>query len=215
MRYLTAALSALFFAAFFSPAANAQMTTCNAVGNTMNCMTYGNNGNADNSGPSAAEGIGNLIASIGEKNFKKKIGRMLADGDCQGAIRYAYEKGRLELAESIKRSCGQPQAYQAQNTLPGVLNQIATNIRTPIAVDERTKITSVDAVGTQLLMMATIDDDMTQLPTALDQQLMKQFCTDEDLVPLYQYGASVRTIYHNRSGAEIGTILATKSRCMI
>ncbi|HEX4197451.1 MAG TPA: hypothetical protein VHZ26_08415 [Caulobacteraceae bacterium] len=41
-----------------------------------------------------------------EHVFRTKVGKMLADGDCQGAARMALERGRLELGQSIMAGCG-------------------------------------------------------------------------------------------------------------
>ncbi len=37
--------------------------------------------------------------------FRMKVGKMLADGDCQGATRLAFENGQLELGQSITATC--------------------------------------------------------------------------------------------------------------
>ncbi len=39
------------------------------------------------------------------RTLRKKIGGMLAVGDCAGATDYALRKGRLELAAELRRSC--------------------------------------------------------------------------------------------------------------
>jgi hypothetical protein len=49
--------------------------------------------------------LGLLIARMQENSLRKKIGKMLAAGDCQGAAKLAYEKGRLELGAQIAKTC--------------------------------------------------------------------------------------------------------------
>ena len=39
--------------------------------------------------------------------FRMKVGQMLADGDCQGAAHLAFERGQLELGQSISATCQQ------------------------------------------------------------------------------------------------------------
>ena len=81
-------------------------TDCTAIGNMATCNTSGGyrQPSADG-GTSLGKGIGSLISRIGENSFRKKVGKMLAAGDCQGAANYALQKGRLELGNSILQSC--------------------------------------------------------------------------------------------------------------
>jgi hypothetical protein len=46
-----------------------------------------------------------LFTGKRERLFRKKIGEMLANGDCQAAARYAFKDGRLELGAAIAQSC--------------------------------------------------------------------------------------------------------------
>lgn len=46
-----------------------------------------------------------LIRGINERKFEKRVGEMLANGDCTGAARYAFEKGRLEIGQAISDRC--------------------------------------------------------------------------------------------------------------
>jgi hypothetical protein len=52
--------------------------------------------------------LGLLIARMQENSLRKKIGKMLAAGDCRSAAKLAYEKGRLELGAQIARTCSPP-----------------------------------------------------------------------------------------------------------
>jgi len=49
--------------------------------------------------------------------FRMKVGKMLADGDCQGAARFAFENGQLELGQSITATC-KPNNATAVNSPP-------------------------------------------------------------------------------------------------
>jgi hypothetical protein len=40
-----------------------------------------------------------------ENALRKKIGKLLAAGDCRGAAQLAYEKGRIELGAEIAQTC--------------------------------------------------------------------------------------------------------------
>jgi hypothetical protein len=51
--------------------------------------------------------LGLLIARMQENHLRKKIGKMLAAGNCQAAAQLAYEKGRIELGAEVARMCAQ------------------------------------------------------------------------------------------------------------
>lgn len=56
---------------------------------------------------------GNLIGIIerfNDRSLRKKIGKLIAAGDCEGAAKLAYEKGWLEMGADIKRSCNVSEA---------------------------------------------------------------------------------------------------------
>lgn len=55
------------------------------------------------------EAMHRLIFGDPEKAFRMKLGKMLADGECNGAARLALESGRLELGQSISDTCRQQQ----------------------------------------------------------------------------------------------------------
>ena len=67
--------------------------------------------------------IGSLIARSRESAFRKKVGQMLANGDCQGAARYAYDKGRPELGNSISRACSPKPTAGLGTEAPGLRPQ--------------------------------------------------------------------------------------------
>lgn len=52
--------------------------------------------------------LGQLIAKSRENSLRKKIGKLMAAGDCHGASKLAYESGRLELGAQLARSCSEP-----------------------------------------------------------------------------------------------------------
>ena len=117
MPRFTAPCSCLFGLAIALGAcgAHAQMSTsnCIAIGpNLVHCdtMDMGPTANASpqagpNGGEELGRGLGILITRTRENNFRKRVGKLLADGDCQSAARMAFESGRLELGQSIMAAC--------------------------------------------------------------------------------------------------------------
>jgi hypothetical protein len=69
------------------------------------------------------EALGRLVFGDREKAFRIKVGKMLADGDCNGAARLALESGRLELGQSISETCRQQQGVALASRRNPPLNE--------------------------------------------------------------------------------------------
>jgi hypothetical protein len=89
-----------------------QLSTTNCIGTAhggMNCTTMAppsyqaapTDGDA-----SLGTGLGELLTGTGDRHVKRQIGKMLANGDCAGAEKYALTKGRLDLAQQVRSYCG-------------------------------------------------------------------------------------------------------------
>lgn len=96
-------------------------TDCMAMGPDM--ATCNSIGGGSGSGGRAASPVAVYRAIFGDKT-RKTVGRMLADGDCQGAFKYAFEKGRQELIDVVVWVCQRsgartsPQFYAPQSRAP-------------------------------------------------------------------------------------------------
>ena len=98
-------------------------TDCMVAGNMATCNTIGNSpvaeSNYPDGGVSLAQGIVALINSGKEKKFRKKLGSMMADGNCSGAADFAYREGRLDVGNAIASRCRTtPAAGSSLNLLP-------------------------------------------------------------------------------------------------
>ncbi len=140
------------------------MATCNTMDMSQPQRTYPM---PDISRPSVGGSntmrmIADLIARSNERSFQKKIGKLVAKGDCPGAAKLALNKGRLELVNQINSAClsnnganvtrletgkgtvGASEKDQIANPLPLeelVRNNIAKeNAALPIALDGVTTI---------------------------------------------------------------------------
>lgn len=94
-------LAVAFLASSTATGPVAQSTTdCMVMGKLVHCDTADANSEDD-----VGTNLGLLIARMQENSLRKKLGKMLAAGDCIGAVKLAYEKGRLELGAQIARTC--------------------------------------------------------------------------------------------------------------
>lgn len=90
-----------------------QISTTNCIGTAyggMNCTTmtppplppvqYSND-----SGTVLGTALGELITGSGDRHVRSQIGKMLAAGNCKGAVQYALQKGRFDLVETVRDYC--------------------------------------------------------------------------------------------------------------
>jgi hypothetical protein len=225
---LPSALLSLTF--LLAPNSNAQLTStnCMVTGDMLNCTSIGGqSGNDQNdSGRILGEGIGSLISNIGEKNFRKKIGRMLAAGDCETASRYAYEKGRLELGSSIASQCRRPPSAAAPSPrqapapeispleLEQALAHVAQTAKTPMEVFEKTTVSKVEARGKELLMTALVDQAGASLTESGRMRMRRAIC--EASAPLLKAGATIRVDFFEKSKSKsFDTLVTTRRDCFI
>lgn len=119
-----------------SSQAFAQSTTCMNLGGGLitcdtaqpqgnvrtECMQHGtitscNSTGGSNQGTAAGGSVLSFIEGINERKFNKRVGEMLAAGDCIGAANYAFAKGRLEVGQAIADRC-RPAPSAQQSSRP-------------------------------------------------------------------------------------------------
>jgi hypothetical protein len=96
-------------AAISATAAQAQLSTTNCIAGaygSLNCQTTGLSPQSSSGGTDlGAAGLGLFIARHREKAFQAHVGKLVAAGDCQGAITYALQKGRMDMAQQVRDFC--------------------------------------------------------------------------------------------------------------
>lgn len=218
--------------------AHAQMSSTNCMtmgGGMVHCDTMdmdAANGSED-SGYALGQGIGALIAKSRENSFRKKLGRMLAAGDCEGAVRFALEKGRIELGTDIARSCrpappmasayiskrpdapiNGPSSGVAPRDLEARLRDAAAAVHTPVAIDDMTTISKVEAIGNQILLTAKVNKEGMAFTDEKRVSIINSICALDGTQVLMQAGASLRIVYfEKKSGRQIGSVMATRQQC--
>lgn len=217
--------------------ASAQMssTDCMAMGGGMvhcNTMDMGGANGSGDGGYALGQGIGALIAKGRENSFRKKVGQMLASGDCEGAARFALEKGRLELGTDLAKSCrpAPPMASAYMNKRPsvpsngqmaniahseleGLLRTAAAAARTPVAIDDMTTVSKVEAIGSQLLLTANVSREGMNFTDEKRINIVNSICALEGSQTLMQAGATIRIVYFEKSGRQVGSAMATRQQC--
>lgn len=220
----------------------AQSTNCmNMGGGIVHCDTMPDMSHPQTGGGNTIGVIADAIARSNERSFQKKVGALLAAGDCMGAAKLAYAKGRLELGNQISAACSQrqgsvaPQPSTADRSLPTVSGAAASpltatipelerrlqlaaaraNAATPTPLDSITTATKVEAIGTQILISARVNEGDATLTDANRASVTNQICANMASPELLKAGASIRIKYADRDGRDIGSVMVTRTECGI
>lgn len=203
-----------FFLFIGTGEAHAQMD-CMAMGGGM--VHCNGTGGDDGSTAMVLQGLGDLLGFNGEKSIRKRVGKLMADGDCEGATRYALQKGRMELANQIAQMCRPTIATVAPaidpNNLQSELRRVAANARTPMTLNEGITISRIDAVGDQLLLTAIVDVQGVVISESFRRAATADVCVYRSSIPLLRAGATIRIVYFERGGREIGSVTTTRREC--
>ncbi len=126
--------------------------------------------------------------------------------------------GHPESGESITAS-RQPNLLSVANPVPGsnpntledTLRQVSADVKVPMNFGQNTVVTKVEAIGTQLRLTANISG---QVPLISQYDNMaSQICALEPQYQIFHAGASVRVVYLNAGGENIGAITMTRREC--
>lgn len=233
--------TAFAFAAFAcANGAFAQATNCVSIGGGMtHCDTMPDMSHPHNGGGNTLGVIADAIARSNERSFQKKVGALLAAGDCAGAAKLALSKGRLDLGNQISAVCSQRQAAinpRTSNadpsvptstgpssspltaTIPELENRLQVaaakaNAATPTPLNEITTATKVEAIGTQILITAKVADSTSGINDSDRSSITNQICANMAAPDLLRAGASIRIKYFNQNGQDIGSVMVTRVEC--
>ena len=214
------------------------MSSCQTMDMSQSQRTYHT---PDMSHPRTAGGntisvIAGLIARSNERSFQKKVGALLAQGDCGGVAKMAFDKGRLELGNQINAACSQRQSAIALQpstvnstanglgaspltaTAPELENRLQlaaakANAATPTPLDNITTATKVEAIGTQILITAKVNASSAVLTDAVRSSVTNQICANMTSPDLLRAGASIRIKYFGQNGQDIGSVMVTRTEC--
>lgn len=249
---------ALGFAVLFPASkAEAQTTNCMAMGGGMaHCTTMGSSGGMSNTdcmamGPDMAtcntiggggSTSGGAVGSpvdlyrmlFGDKT-RKQIGKLLAQGDCEGAAKYAFDHNRLEFGLKIQQSCrssdartytalsrapasgkGLAPAQQAPGTLYETVDYLARNASVPFTADTQAgtvAVTKIEAFNTQLRMNVQVNDPQATLAAMAAPANLQVICADPNFSKVLRLGGSIRLTFVRKSGAMLGTATETGQLC--
>lgn len=99
------------------------------------------------------------------------------------------------------------------NGLEGTLAVLADESQTPFNVDNVTTLARIEAVGTQLRRTYIVDFEGMTMTEEFRQGSRNGICAHPPFMPLLRSGATIREVYIERSGREIGAIMVAREDC--
>ena len=200
---------------------NGSWTNCNATGpNMATCTTMGGTtaepAGSSEGGYAFGQAISTILQKRAEASFRKKIGAFLAAGDCEGAAKFALEKGRLDVGPAIAQACAayrtNPTPVSASRPLAERLSLIASNAKLPAAIDQNTTLRALNAQATTLLVSASVKDPM-QFTSAQKESYARGACSADWFGPLIADGATVKAEFRDSVGRDLGGFTLTSKDC--
>lgn len=139
------------------------------------------------------ETVVDFIRGINNRKVEKRVGEMLANGDCVGASQYAFEKGRLEIGQAIAERCARlsatPRRVAPQNLpyeeLASLVKRAADAFQPGFDLGEGVIVQNFEADGGTLKVVANID------PASNPQGVTRIVCQNAGMQTVYGRGATV------------------------
>lgn len=192
----------LVAAAFWSAPGSAQVhcmdmggfLSCNGPGGSSTVTILGRESQAAQQGQQASGAtVTDFIRGINERKFEKKVGEMLANGDCAGAARYAFEKGRIEIGQAISDRCAgmsaRPRAPVSQNLpyeeLISLVKRAADVFQPGFELGEGLIARNFRADG------GTLNVTTNAGPASNPQSIKRIVCQNAGMQTVYGHGATV------------------------
>jgi hypothetical protein len=110
---------------------------------------------------------------------------------------------QLAAVESMLRTKG----------VSGTLKAIASQASLPVAIDNVTKLTRVEAEGSQLRRTFVVSATNVSMTVDMRTRVQNAVCASPFFVALLRSGASVREMYIKPDGTQIGVYLITRDSC--
>lgn len=114
----------------------------------------------------------------------------------------------------------QPKAQQAgieslirSQGLEETLKQIAAAVETPTTIDSVTTLARIEAVGTQLRRTYIVDLDGMTITDDFRSSVRSTICAHDALISLLRAGATLREVYVEQGGRQIGSVMVTRHEC--
>jgi hypothetical protein len=115
-----------------------------------------------------------------------------------------------------------PQAYAERAVAPpqvpstdvhAVLERALIDSRMPAPMDDGATLSRMSVIGNQLLLTAQFNDGTGKFSDSDRSRGENALCNFPGFLALLHYGASIRSVYVDQRGREIGAAMVTKQEC--
>ena len=129
-----------------------------------------------------------------------------------------FIKEQVRMMEhEVQTESGSPQAMIdsmiRSNGLEEALRRIAAQAKTPITVDEVTTLARIEAAWTQLRRTYIVDLEGMTMTEELRSRSLDGICAWPAFEPILRAGGSIREVYVERGGREVGVVMVTRAEC--
>ena len=97
--------------------------------------------------------------------------------------------------------------------LEEALRLIAAESQTPIAVDEVTTLARIEAAGRRLQRTYLVDREGWKITEKFRTRVRDGICAFSAFQPILRAGGTIREVYTDRSGREIGAVMVMRDEC--
>lgn len=125
-----------------------------------------------------------------------------------------------EATRLVEQAQTSPAAQQASiefmlrsNGLEETLRLMAVDSQPSIVLDEVTTLARIEAVGSQLRRTYIVDLEGMTISNEFRAGSTNGICAHGPFIPLLQAGATIREVYVEQGGREIGAVIVTRTEC--
>jgi hypothetical protein len=125
-----------------------------------------------------------------------------------------------ESTRLVEQAQTEPASQQASlefmvrsNGLPETLRLMTVDSQPPIVVDDVTTLARIEAVGNQLRRTYIVDLEGMTISNEFRAGITNNICAYSPFIPLLRAGATIREVYVDRGGREIGAVMVTRNEC--
>lgn len=133
-----------------------------------------------------------------------------------GVTVYIEEQGRRMEQQAQTEPASQQTGIEfmiRSNGLEETLQLMSAESQTPITVDDVTTLARIEADGTQLRRTYIVDLEGMTMTEEFRVGSRNGICAWPAFEPILRAGGSIREVYVERSGREIGAIMVTRDEC--
>ena len=133
-----------------------------------------------------------------------------------GVASYIEAQGRM-MEQQAQTESGAQQIWVrsiiGRQGLEETLRTMAAEAQTPIAIDDVTTLERIEASGAQLRRTYIVDFEGMTMTEDFRTLSRNSICAWQAFEPILRARGSIREVYVERSGREIGSVLITREEC--